>query len=138
MTFEQTASQKLEFDVLFKNKKDGPAFVDGTVPVKFKNPNTGEELSISGATLSCTPVDPNEKGNSSKHHVKLETGAEDFTSVTTANIVAEPDIDIENDADDSTSDDVETKEFVLGTVVFKPLGASTVAVENVVGPVDVE
>lgn len=130
MTFEQTALQLTKFSANFKNKAGNPAFVDGEVPVKLKDPNTGEELSVPGVTLSLTPVNPNEAGDSSSHAFELKTGPDDFTETITADIVASPDIDVENDADDSTEEDVEKLDMVLATVVFKPMSAAGVVVEG--------
>jgi hypothetical protein len=129
-------SQAFEFDMVFKNKKGNPAFVDGEVPLKFVDPNTGDEITTT-ATATSTAIDPDENGDSSRHHVRVETNGDDITSTLLAGLVAEPDIDVDNDADDTTPDDVDTKRFDVMTLVFKPMGASELAVENITPVVDV-
>lgn len=136
MNIDMRPSQAFEFDISFKNKKGNPAFVDGSVPLKFVDPNTGDEVTTT-ATATATAIDPDASGNSSRYHVKVETNGDNITSTLLAALVAEPDIDVDNDADDSTEDDVETKRFEVLTLVFKPFSASELAVENVTPVVDV-
>lgn len=54
-----------------------------------------------------------------------------------ASLVCEPDVDVENDADDSTSDDVKKTKFNVMTIVFKPLEAEEIGVENITSVTDV-
>ena len=135
MTAEMSTKQKIEFDVLFKNKLGNPAFVDGAIKLAFVDPNTGEPVTTT-ATATASAVDATD-GNSSKHHVVVETNDQEITEVLTANLKATADVDVENDLDDSTSDDVEELDFDLLTIVFKQLKASGVGIENLTPAVDV-
>lgn len=135
MTTEMSSKQRFEFDVLFKNKNGNSANVDGSVPCSFVDPNTGDPLTTT-ATATATAVDPDENGNSSKHHVVVETSADEITSIITAALQVEPDVDMDNDKDDSTTEDVKKTKFSLMTVVFAPLQASQAGVENVTPVVD--
>lgn len=129
MTVEISSKQKFEFDVLFKNKNGNPARVDGTVKCSFVDPNTGEPVTTT-ATATASPVDANDQGDSSTHHVVVETTEEEIAAVTMANLRATADVDLDNDADDSTDEDIKSVDFDLLTVVLKPLEASQVGIEN--------
>lgn len=135
MIKEISSKQRHEFDVVFKNKNLNDAFVDGNVPFDLVDPNTGQPVTTT-ATVTSTPVNPVE-GNSSRHHVVVETSDVEITNVVLARLVAKPDIDILNDKDDTTSDDVEEKTFDVLDYIFKPLSATGVGIENDGGVVDV-
>lgn len=137
MTVEMRPSQAFEFDLVFKNKNANPAFVDGQVPFSFEDPNTSNPVTTT-ATVTSAPVDPDANGNSTRHHVKVQTSADDITAIQLAALKASPDVDIVNDHDDSTTDDVKTVKFSVLSVVFKPLEAVDIAVENATAVVDVQ
>lgn len=136
MTVEQSSKQKFSFDVQFKNKNGNPARVDGAISASFVDPNTGEPVTTT-ATVTTEAVNADEDGNSSTHKVTVETSAEEIQSISTAKLQATADVDIKNDKDDSTDDDVESKTFDLLNVVFVPLKATEVGIENLTPVEDV-
>lgn len=129
MTNEMSPRQKFEFDLQFKNKNGNPARVDGNVSLNYRDPNTGEVLTTT-AQITSEPVEPDENGNSSKHHVVVQTSADEISAIQTGQLVATADVDLVNDKDDSTDEDVKATDFRLLTTVFKPLAAVEAGVEN--------